>query len=97
MLFRSVAASPRCLLLDEPTSSLDPGAAASIERLLLSLSAQGLGIVMATHDLGQARRLASDVVFMHGGSVVENGSARAFFSVPGTEPGRRFLAGDLLE
>ena len=94
---RALAASPRCLLLDEPTSSLDPGAAASIERLLRSLSAQGLGIVMSTHDLAQARRLATDVVFLHGGTVVESGSAQAFFSTPRTEAGRQFLAGDLPE
>lgn len=94
---RVIAGSPACLLLDEPSASLDPGAAAGIERLLLSLSEAGLGIVMSTHDLGQARRIAQEVIFMHRGQVVESGDARAFFGEPRTEPARRFLAGDWIE
>jgi tungstate transport system ATP-binding protein len=94
---RANALAPECLLLDEPTSSLDPGAGAAIERYLLQLSARGRGIVMATHDLGQARRLAEWVVFVNRGRVVEAGDARSFFERPQTDLARRFLAGDWLD
>ena len=94
---RADAAVPDCLLLDEPTSSLDPHAAAAIERHLLALSAAGRGIVFSTHDLGLARRLAQHVVFMHRGRVVESGDAVAFFAGPRSIEARRFLSGDLLQ
>ena len=91
---RADAAAPDCLLLDEPTSSLDPHAAAAIERHLLALSAAGRGIVFSTHDFGLARRLARHVVFMHRGRVVESGDAAAFFAGPRTAEARRFLSGE---
>jgi len=94
---RAQALEPDCLLLDEPTSSLDPAAGSAIERHLLALSARGCGLVMSTHDLGQARRIAERIVLMHRGQVVEAGDAAAFFAAPRTETGRRFLAGDWLE
>jgi tungstate transport system ATP-binding protein len=94
---RAQALEPDCLLLDEPTSSLDPAAGAAIERHLLALSARGCGLVMTTHDLAQARRIAQRVVLMHRGRVVETGEAAAFFAAPRTETGRRFLAGEWLE
>lgn len=94
---RVIAASPSCLLLDEPTAHLDPGATAVIERLLIDLSSSGLGLVMSTHDLGQARRLADQVLFMHRGEVVELTDARQFFESASTESARRFLAGELLD
>lgn len=93
---RVIAGSPACLILDEPSASLDPAAAASVERLLLKLAQQGLGIVMSTHDLGQARRIASDVVFMHRGCVLEASPAHVFFNSPKTHEARRFLDGELL-
>jgi tungstate transport system ATP-binding protein len=94
---RAQALEPECLLLDEPTSSLDPAAGAAIERHLLALSSRGCGLVMSTHDLAQARRIAQRIVLMHRGRVVEAGEAAAFFAGPRTETGRRFLAGDWLE
>jgi tungstate transport system ATP-binding protein len=94
---RANALAPDCLLLDEPTSSLDPGAGAAIERYLLQLSGRGRGIVMATHDLGQVRRLAETVVFIHRGRVLEVTEARAFFERPSHDAARRFIAGDWLE
>lgn len=94
---RAIAAAPECLLLDEPTANLDPGATAAIERLLSRFSTQGLGFVMATHDLGQARRLAEHVVFMHRGTVHESTPARQFFECPSTMLAQQFLAGDLLD
>lgn len=94
---RAQALEPQCLLLDEPTSSLDPAAGAAIERHLLALSRRGCGLVMSTHDLAQARRIAERIVLMHRGRVIEAGEAGAFFRAPTTETGRRFLAGDWLE
>jgi tungstate transport system ATP-binding protein len=94
---RANALEPQCLLLDEPTSSLDPGAGAAVERYLLELSVRGRGIIMSTHDLAQARRLAQWVVFLHRGRVVESTDAAAFFELPRTDAARRFLAGDWLD
>jgi tungstate transport system ATP-binding protein len=94
---RVIAASPSCLLLDEPTAHLDPGATAAIERLLSALSNSGLGLIMSTHDLGQARRLADLIVFMHRGEIVEFTAASQFFGSPSTDSARRFLAGELLD
>jgi tungstate transport system ATP-binding protein len=94
---RAQALEPDCLLLDEPTSSLDPAAGAAIERHLLALSARGCGLVMSTHDLAQARRIAQHVILLHRGRVVETGEAGAFFGAPRTEVARRFLAGEWLD
>jgi len=94
---RAHALAPDCLLLDEPTSSLDPGACRAIEQHLLTLAARGCGFLMSTHDLGQARRLAEWMVFMHRGRVVEVGRAAEFFEAPRSEGARRFLAGEWLD
>jgi tungstate transport system ATP-binding protein len=96
-LARAQALDPHCLLLDEPTASLDPGAAALIERELLGLADLGVGLVMATHDLALARRLATRVVFMHRGQVLESGPAPACFESPRHETFRRFLSGQWLD
>jgi tungstate transport system ATP-binding protein len=94
---RAQSLQPDCLLLDEPTSSLDPASGAMIERHLMTLAARGVGLVMATHDLAQARRVAQTVVLLHRGRVVESGPAEAFFAAPRTDAARRFLAGDWLD
>jgi len=94
---RAQALHPDALLLDEPTSSLDPAAGAAIERHLLEWSRSGRGFVMTTHDLAQARRLAQHVVLLHRGRVVEHGEASAFFAAPRTALAARFLAGEWLD
>ncbi|MCP5264843.1 MAG: ATP-binding cassette domain-containing protein [Burkholderiaceae bacterium] len=94
---RANAIAPDCLLLDEPTSSLDPAASAAVERLLLRIADAGRGLLMTTHDLAQARRIARHVVFIHHGRIVEAGPADAFFDGPQTESARRFLRGDWLD
>ncbi len=94
---RANALGPECLLLDEPTSHLDPGASTAIERLLLRISMAGVGLVMTTHDLGQARRLAQTIVFLHRGRVLEVSPAEAFFKTPASTVARRFVAGEWLE
>jgi tungstate transport system ATP-binding protein len=95
-LARALARDPKVLLLDEPTASLDPAATQAIEDLVRDVSARGVKIVMTTHDLGEAARLAGDVVLMHRGTVVESGPAAVVLHRPATEDARRFVAGQLL-
>jgi tungstate transport system ATP-binding protein len=95
-LARALAREPQVLLLDEPTASLDPAATKSVEDVIRSVAQRGIKVVMATHDLGEARRLAGEIVFLHRGRVIESGPAAAFFAGPQTPEARRFLAGELL-
>ena len=95
-LARAWALNPEVLFLDEPTSALDPGATRMIEALIRSLDADGVKIVMTTHDLGQAHRLADEILFMHAGRLLEQTPADEFFSNPRTPEARAFLAGELL-
>jgi tungstate transport system ATP-binding protein len=95
-LARALAREPRVLFLDEPTASLDPAATRAIEELVRSVSASGVKVVMATHDLGEARRLAGHIVLLHRGAIVEKATAGLFFDSPATEEAQRFLAGELL-
>ncbi|MBM3529958.1 MAG: ATP-binding cassette domain-containing protein [Alphaproteobacteria bacterium] len=95
-LARALAREPEVLLLDEPTASLDPAATKAIEDVVRAVAARGIKIVMSTHDLGEARRLAGDVVLLHRGRVIEHGPADEFFAAPKTEDARRFMAGELL-
>ncbi|MBN8939570.1 MAG: ATP-binding cassette domain-containing protein [Rhizobiales bacterium] len=93
---RAWALKPELLFLDEPSSQLDPGATRQVEAMLETLAAEGVTLVMATHDLGQARRLADQVLFFHRGRLAEQGPAEAFFAAPATPEARAFLAGELL-
>ena len=94
-LARAWALQPEVLFLDEPCSQLDPGATRSIEAAIGDLSFEGMTIVMTTHDLGQARRLAEDIAFLHRGRLVESGPAEAFFAGPTSSEARAFLSGEL--
>jgi tungstate transport system ATP-binding protein len=95
-LARALARDPEVLFLDEPTSSLDPAATKAVEDVIVRTAAAGVKIVMATHDLGQARRLAGDVIFLAKGRLVERAPAATFFAAPATVDARTFLAGDLV-
>jgi len=95
-LARAWALAPQVLFLDEPTSALDPGATREIEAAIDAIRAGGTKIVMVTHNLGQARRLGDEVVFMHGGRVVERAPADTFFERPATREASAFLKGELL-
>ncbi len=95
-IVRAWACRPSVLLLDEPTANLDPAATGIIERLIGDIDASGAKIVMTTHDLGQARRLAGEVLFLHRGRLIEQGPAEAFFAGPATPEARAFITGDLL-
>jgi tungstate transport system ATP-binding protein len=95
-LARALARTPEVLFLDEPTASLDPAATKGVEDIIARTASEGIKIVMATHDLGQARRLAGDVVFLASGRIVERGGSPQFFTSPLTDAARRFLKGDLV-
>jgi tungstate transport system ATP-binding protein len=95
-LARAWLLEPEVLFLDEPSSQLDPGATRQIEGILERLATEGVTLLMTTHDLGQARRLAKRVLFLHRGQIVEDAEAKAFFANPRSEEARAFLAGDLL-
>jgi len=93
---RAWALRPELLFLDEPTSQLDPAATRQIETLLAGLVAEGITVLMSTHDLGQARRLASRVLFLHRGRLITDAPAADFFTGPASPEARAFLAGELL-
>ncbi len=95
-LARALARSPEVLLLDEPTASLDPAATKIVEDLLRTVAADGIKVIMSTHDLGEARRLAGDIIMLHQGRLLERGSADRFFNSPLTAEAAVFLAGELL-
>jgi len=95
-LARALARDPAVLFLDEPTASLDPTATKAVEDIIRAVSRRNIKVVMATHDLGEARRLAGEIVMLHRGRVVEAGAAASFLDAPQTTEARAFLAGDLL-
>ena len=95
-LARAAALLPELLFLDEPSASLDPAATRAVEEIVLKLAARGTKIVMTTHDLAQARRLAGDVVFLHRGSLLEQAPAEVFFQQPASATARAFLRGELV-
>jgi len=86
---------PRLLLLDEPTASLDPSAVEAVERIVREIRTDGAKIVMTTHNLGQATRLADDIVFLAEGKVREHTSVRRFFTTPASAEAKRFIEGEL--
>jgi tungstate transport system ATP-binding protein len=96
VLARAWALEPEVLFLDEPTSALDPGATRAFEQALTAFQERGVKVVMTTHDLGQARRLADEVVFLAGGRLVEHGAAPGFFTAPQSAQARAFLRGELI-
>ncbi|HEX6979919.1 MAG TPA: ATP-binding cassette domain-containing protein [Alphaproteobacteria bacterium] len=95
-LARAWALAPEVLFLDEPTANLDPGATRMIEEAIAVIHANGTKIVMTTHDLGQARRIADEVIFLHRGRVLEHSPAARFFDQPATPEAAAFIRGDLI-
>lgn len=94
-LARAAALEPSILFLDEPTASLDPTATRAIEAGLADLHQQGTTIVMVTHHMGQARRLAEDIVFVHQGRITEHTPADEFFRQPRSTAASDFLKEEL--
>jgi tungstate transport system ATP-binding protein len=94
-LARAWALEPALLFLDEPTASLDPAAASEIERVVGEIHASGTTVVMATHNLGLARRFADEIVLLHAGRVAEVAPADRFFAAPASREAALFLEGEL--
>ncbi len=92
---RAWALEPDVLFLDEPTANLDPRATREIEAAIVNIGAAGTKIIMVTHDLGAAKRLADEVIFMHDGRVLERASADRFFRGPGSREAAAFIQGEL--
>ncbi len=94
-LARAWVMRPRLLLLDEPTASLDPSATEAVERIIREIRTDGAKVLMTTHNLGQATRLADDVVFLADGRVQEHEAAQRFFARPQSPAARAFMQGEL--
>ena len=94
---RALIRMPKVLFLDEPCANLDGRSIREIEALLREATLAGTCIIMATHDLGQAKRLADSVLFFLGGRLHEQGPASAFFNIPSTSEAQSFLNGDIIE
>ena len=94
-LARAWALHPEVLFLDEPTASLDPTSTREIEAVIRAFDASGTKVVMATHNLGQARRLGDEVIYLHQGRVVERAPVERFFAQPATPEAAAFIKGEL--
>lgn len=95
-LARALAREPDVLFLDEPTASLDPASTKAIEDVIRTISQRGIKVLMSTHDLGEARRLAGEIMLLNRGRIVETAAVADFFDSPRTDETRRFIAGELL-
>ncbi|KAB2917489.1 MAG: ATP-binding cassette domain-containing protein [Hyphomicrobiaceae bacterium] len=95
-IVRALATEPEILILDEPTSNLDPAATAAIEHLVNAVRAEGTRVVLITHDLGQARRLGDEVAFLHRGRLMELSPRDAFLAQPASAEARAFLRGEIV-
>lgn len=95
-LARAWVRRPEVLFLDEPTANLDPAATRQVEAIVKRFRDAGTKVVMTTHDLGQARRLAEEVLFLHRGRLLEQAQAEHFFAGPSTAEACAFVRGELL-
>ncbi|WP_315701136.1 MULTISPECIES: energy-coupling factor ABC transporter ATP-binding protein [unclassified Bradyrhizobium] len=95
-LARALAREPEILFLDEPTASLDPAATRAVEDIVLRAAQSGIKVVMSTHDLGQVRRLAGDVIFLVRGALRERSLVIDFLDNPATPDAAAFIRGDLV-
>jgi tungstate transport system ATP-binding protein len=94
-LARAWVVQPKVLFLDEPTASLDPAAKREVEQLIAGFAREGLAIAMSTHNLGQAKRLATRVLYLEGGRLIVDRPTADFFDQPLPEPAAQFLKGEL--
>jgi len=93
---RALIIRPEVLFLDEPTTNLDGASTFEIEQLIGAAQSEGTRIVMATHDMGQARRLASEILFLYHGEIHEFADCTEFFNNPKTAAAKSYLRGDIL-
>jgi tungstate transport system ATP-binding protein len=96
-LARALIRDPQIIFLDEPCANLDGRSMREIEAILKDAQSNGTRILMATHDIGQARRLADDIVFLMHGNIIETAPAKDFFAGPTTQQAKALLQGDIVE
>lgn len=94
-LARVLATEPQLLLLDEPTANLDPTATEAIEDLIAEAARSGTKVLLVSHNLGQVKRLAEDVIVLTGGRVVEHGPAQQVIAAPRSAEARTYIKGEL--
>lgn len=95
-LARALLTRPDILFLDEATSNLDPASVQMIEAITREVASAGTKVIVVTHDIGQARRLADDVLFLARGEICEHGQAKMFFSAPQSEQAEAYLDGRIV-
>lgn len=93
---RALIINPNLLLLDEPTANLDPYSLNLIEDLVLEENSIGKTIIFTTHDMSQAKRLATDVIFLNKGKVLEQTISKTFFKSPKTLEAQKYINGEIL-
>jgi tungstate transport system ATP-binding protein len=93
---RALLRNPKLLVLDEPTASLDPASVQIIEGLIRDFTELGGKTIFISHDLGQAKRLGSEIIFLHKGRVVEHSDADLFFRNPTSKEAKAYLNGQLI-
>ena len=96
-LARALITKPEMLFLDEPTASLDGKTTLEIEKLLQNSAENGTTIMMSTHDIGQAKRLAKNILFLNKGKLESTQPAQTFFRAPMSNNASKFIAGDIVE
>ena len=96
VMARALMLNPAVLLLDEPTSSLDPRATRDVEEIIQAAKARGVKIILVTHDVGQAKRLADEILFIHQGCLCEQGPAQEMIDAPTSAPARQYFAGEIV-
>ncbi len=89
---RSLCMEPRVLLFDEPTSALDPEMISEVLDVMVELAEEGMTMVVVTHEMGFARKVADNMVFMDAGEIVEQGKPEHFFTNPQSERCQKFLS-----
>jgi tungstate transport system ATP-binding protein len=93
---RALIVNPNLLLLDEPTANLDPYSLNLIEDLVLEENSIGKTVIFTTHDMSQAKRLATDVIFLNKGKVLEQTVSKTFFKKPKTFEAQKYINGEIL-
>ncbi|HAN80439.1 MAG TPA: ABC transporter ATP-binding protein [Gammaproteobacteria bacterium] len=96
VLTRALLREPKLLVLDEPTASLDPASVQIIEQLIQDFTGRGGKVIFVSHDIGQAKRLGSEIVFLHKGKVMEHSIASDFFNNPASEEAKAYLKGHII-
>lgn len=94
-LARAKLQNAQFIFLDEPTANLDPNATDQIETLILEMAKSGIGFIVATHDLGQAKRISDNVLLLANGSIAEQNDISSFFDHPNTDIAKKFISREL--